>query len=131
MKKGVYKPKNAIARLLEVKKVKGATVDEYVHMLLTLSKEALEDKEVKAVAKIFSALSDPTRIKILKVLERRKMCVCELMIALGLSQPTTSYHLKLLQTCGLIKPVKRGKWTFYEIANRKLVRLIFKIAQLI
>lgn len=117
-----------VRRLIETKKVKGITVNQYVQTLISYS---IDDREAEDIARFFSVLSDPVRIKILKILEKRIMCVCELKIALGLSQPTISYHLKLLRECGCIKPVKKGKWIFYKIANKKLVRSIFSLGKLL
>ena len=105
-------------------------IERYVRSLVDLSRKTIKDEKAEAAARVFSALSDPIRIKILKLLSRRRrMCVCELMIALGLSQPAISYHLKLLRGCGLIRPVRSGKWVFYEIASRGLANLIFKLVE--
>ncbi len=117
-----------VRRLIETKKLKRVTVNEYVQSLISYS-ISIDDMEAEDIAKFFSVLSDPVRIKILKILEKKMMCVCELKIALGLSQPTISYHLKLLRECGYIKPVKKGKWIFYKIANRKLVKSIFSLME--
>ncbi len=56
---------------------------------------------VKSFLQVMKALCDPTRIKILKILERRSMCVCDLQAALGTAQSTTSKHLKILEAAGL------------------------------
>ena len=122
--------RSRIARLLKAKKIKDVTTEEYVRRLRKLSENVVDREEAEAAARIFSALSDPIRISILKLLSRRRrMCVCEFMIALGLSQPAVSYHLKLLRGCGLIRPVRSGRWVFYEIANRRLANLIFKLVE--
>ncbi|MEM0057715.1 MAG: metalloregulator ArsR/SmtB family transcription factor [Candidatus Bathyarchaeia archaeon] len=74
--------------------------------------------------KIFKALADVHRLRILKLLEVREMCVCEIMIALGLTQPTASHHLGILENAGLIKGRKEGKWVFYKIAKPELMRIL-------
>ena len=108
----------------------GKTVEQYVGELSRLSRRVLKSRRIKVAAGVFAAVSDPVRISVLKLLSRRRrMCVCELMIALGLSQPAISYHLKLLRRCGLIRPVRSGKWVFYEIASRRLANLIFKLVE--
>ena len=108
----------------------GKTVKRYVNELSRLSRKVLKSRRMKVAAGVFAAVSDPVRISVLRLLSRkRRMCVCELMIALGLSQPAISYHLKLLRGCGLIRPVRSGKWVFYEIADRRLANLIFKLAK--
>jgi len=65
------------------------------------------------------ALSDPNRVKILKMLERESMCVCELECALGLAQPTVSKHLKVLEEAGLAAYQKDGLWVNYMLADGK------------
>jgi len=74
--------------------------------------------------KIFKALADTNRLRILKLLEVREMCVCEIMIALGLTQPTASHHLRILENAGLVKGRKEGKWVFYRIAKPELMRIL-------
>jgi len=108
----------------------GKTVKRYVNELSRLSRKVLKSRRMKVAAGVFAAVSDPVRISVLRLLSRkRRMCVCELMIALGLSQPAISYHLKLLRECGLIRPVRSGRWIFYEIANRRVANLIFKLVE--
>lgn len=63
------------------------------------------------------ALSDPSRVKIMKLLQRRVMCVCEIRTALGIAQSTTSKHLKILEEAGLIAYKKEGLWVNYELAD--------------
>ncbi len=63
------------------------------------------------------ALSDPNRVKILKLLQRRVMCVCEIKEALGLAQSTASKHLKILEDAGLISYYRDGQWVNYRLAD--------------
>ncbi|MDR3567283.1 MAG: metalloregulator ArsR/SmtB family transcription factor [Syntrophobacteraceae bacterium] len=63
--------------------------------------------------KIIKALSDPNRVKIIKMLQARSMCVCEMQAALGIAQPTVSNHLKVLEEAGLIAHEKDGLWVNY------------------
>ena len=65
--------------------------------------------------KIFSALSEPNRVKILKMLELRPLCVCEFPDALELSVSTVSKHLSLLRDAGLINDKKIAKWVYYKL----------------
>jgi DNA-binding transcriptional ArsR family regulator len=119
--------KNVVAKLLKVKGVKTLDANEYIRKIQKLSDEVVMQERAEYAAKIFSALADPIRIRILKLLEKESMCVCELMIALRLRQPLISYHLRMLRESGLVKPIKKGKWVFYKIADEKLVKQIFKI----
>ncbi|MFW6012061.1 MAG: ArsR/SmtB family transcription factor [Desulfosalsimonas sp.] len=73
--------------------------------------------EMKTFVKVMKALSDSTRIKILKMLQRRQMCVCEIQEALGIAQSTTSKHLKILEEAGLATYKKDGLWVNYTLAD--------------
>jgi len=64
------------------------------------------------------ALSDPNRVKILKMLQARDLCVCELRAGLGLAQPTVSKHLKILESAGLVLSSKDGQWVNYRLHDR-------------
>jgi ArsR family transcriptional regulator len=63
------------------------------------------------------ALSDPNRVKMIKLLQRRVLCVCEIKEALGLAQSTASKHLKILEEAGLITFFKEGLWVNYRLAD--------------
>jgi ArsR family transcriptional regulator len=67
-----------------------------------------------------SALSDTNRIEILRMLAGKELCACHILSYLGISQPTLSYHMKLLTESGLVSASRRGKWTFYEINRDRL-----------
>jgi len=63
------------------------------------------------------ALSDPNRVKMIKLLQHKVMCVCEIQAALGLAQSTASKHLKILEEAGLITFSKEGLWVNYSLAD--------------
>ncbi|MGD9211036.1 MAG: metalloregulator ArsR/SmtB family transcription factor [Desulfobacteraceae bacterium] len=67
--------------------------------------------------KVMKALSDPNRVKMVKLLQRRMLCVCEIKEALGLAQSTASKHLKILEEAGLITFFKDGLWVNYHLAD--------------
>ncbi len=67
--------------------------------------------------KIMKAISDPTRVKIVKMLQHKMMCVCEMREALQVAQPTVSKHLKLLEDAGLVNSQKDGIWVNYFLAD--------------
>ncbi len=71
---------------------------------------------------IFKALSDETRLRILKLIEKGEMCVCELSAVTGLIQPKISFHLGVLKNAGLIRDRKEGKWIYYSIDDSDLFR---------
>ncbi len=62
------------------------------------------------------ALSDPSRVKIVKALGKKDLCVCELTALLGLAQPTVSKHLRILEDAGLVTSWRDGTWVNYRLA---------------
>ncbi len=72
---------------------------------------------MKEFVKVMKALSDPNRIKMVKLLQRRVLCVCEIQAALELAQSTASKHLKILEDAGLISAYKDGLWVNYQLAD--------------
>jgi ArsR family transcriptional regulator, arsenate/arsenite/antimonite-responsive transcriptional repressor len=72
---------------------------------------------VKEFIKIMKALSDPNRVKMIKLLQHRVLCVCEIQEAMGLAQSTASKHLKILEDAGLIAYSREGLWVNYHLAN--------------
>ncbi len=69
---------------------------------------------MKNVTKLFKALSDPNRLRIIKMLEVRPLCVCEITDILQLAPSTVSKHLAILRDAGLILDTKQGKWVDYR-----------------
>jgi ArsR family transcriptional regulator len=67
--------------------------------------------------KIMKALSDPNRVKIIKMLQHRVLCVCEIQEALKIAQSTASKHLKILEEAELITFSKDGLWVNYQLAD--------------
>ena len=67
--------------------------------------------------KVMKAVSDPSRVKVLKMLQCKSMCVCEMQTALNLAQPTVSKHLKILEDAGLVECKKSGLWVNYFLAD--------------
>ena len=82
---------------------------------------------IRDAERLFGMLGDSNRIKILLLLSKREMCVCEIESALKLSQPTTSHHLTLLEQAGLLQRSKRGKWVFYKVIALPVVGLVRKM----
>ena len=72
---------------------------------------------MKRFIEVMKALSDPNRVRIVKMLQHRSMCVCELQAGLGISQPTVSKHLKILERAGLVGFKKDGLWVDYFLAD--------------
>ncbi|MBF0476418.1 MAG: winged helix-turn-helix transcriptional regulator, partial [Deltaproteobacteria bacterium] len=72
---------------------------------------------MKPFLKVMKALSDPNRIKIIKMLQHRMMCVCEIQAALRIAQPSVSKHLKILEDAGLVASSKDGLWVNYHLTS--------------
>ena len=79
---------------------------------------------------IFKALSDGTRLRIVKLLEKGELCVCDIVAALDIVQPKVSFHLGVLKEAGLIKDRKQGKWTHYRIHDGDVFRRLLILTTL-
>jgi len=93
----------------------------------------MPENDLKNIEKIIKALADKNRLRIVYLLsEKKDICVCEITDIIGLSQPTISSHLRLLENAGLIESDKDGLWVNYNINtrsvffSRKLVEMICK-----
>ena len=72
----------------------------------------------RETVKVFKALSDPNRVRIVKMLEAGELCLCEVREVLDLSNSTVSKHLSILRDADLILDTKDGKWVNYRLNNR-------------
>lgn len=107
-----------LARLVRSGICPAEDLSNYAAELKQLVSEIADEDEVKRQSRLFKALADVTRLKILMLLDVREMCVCEIMVALGLTQPTASHHLGILENAGLVKDRREGKWVFYSIKDK-------------
>ncbi len=83
----------------------------------------LDVGRAEALARVFKALSDPTRVRLVSLIaahEAGEACVCDLIEPVGLSQPTVSHHLKQLVEAGLLSREQRGRWAYYRVVDRAL-----------
>ncbi|WP_037857896.1 ArsR/SmtB family transcription factor [Streptomyces sp. NRRL S-340] len=84
----------------------------------TLLTAPMDEDRAVGLAKVFKALGDPVRLRLLSMIASRaggEICVCDLTPAFDLSQPTISHHLKLLKQAGLIASERRGTWVYYRL----------------
>lgn len=103
--------------------VLGRGVDECCPALLTAP---LDADQADVLARVFKALGDPVRLRLLSMIASRaggEICVCDLTPAFDLSQPTISHHLKLLKQAGLIDSERRGTWVYYRLLPETTDRL--------
>jgi ArsR family transcriptional regulator len=96
-----------------------------------LAAPTLSEEEASATARLFGALGEPARVRILNLLAAtgEPVCVCELIEPLGLAQATVSHHLKRLTDVGLLDREARGKWAYFSI-NAKAMTLLASLLDL-
>jgi ArsR family transcriptional regulator len=86
---------------------------------------------MKSYLKVFKALSDKNRLRIMKMLETKPMCVCEITAVLSLAPSTVSKHLSLLHEAGLIEDRKQGRWVNYSLPGKNLIPLVSEMLKLL
>jgi ArsR family transcriptional regulator len=77
---------------------------------------------VKDLVTVFKALSDETRLRILKLLEHGELCVCDIVASFDMIQPKVSFHLGVLKAAGFLNDRKEGKWMHYKIDDSDLFK---------
>ena len=78
---------------------------------------------MKQTIKVFKALSDPTRLRILMLLLQGDLCVCELVFTLKMEQSRISHQLRVLKDADLLEDIRDGKWTIYRIPEKTKTNL--------
>lgn len=78
---------------------------------------------MKDIVRIFKALADPTRFRIVLLLRRRELCVCELIFILGMEQSRISHHMRILREAGIVEDVRDGRWIIYRVPEEALALL--------
>jgi ArsR family transcriptional regulator len=117
-----------LKRLTETDFCEAEAAEKYQKELIQLADEAANIKTAKKQSKLFKALSDEKRLQIIKLLRaKEKMCICELMVCLDMTQPNLSHHIQILENIGIVNRKKMGKWVYCSLANRKIVE---KLTQL-
>lgn len=77
----------------------------------------LKPKDIEKISKLYKAISDPTRIKILYALKSHELCVCDISVILNMTQSSISHQLKILKDEDLVRSRKDGKTRFYRLAD--------------
>ncbi len=116
-----------LKRLTETELCQAEVVDEYRNELLQLTANVADFETAKRNSKFFKALSDQKRLRIVKLLTVKEMCICELMVCLDMTQPNLSHHVQILENVGIINRTKKGKWVYCSLADRKLVDNLIKL----
>lgn len=69
----------------------------------------------------FKALSDETRLQIVDMLSKQEMCACKILTSFQISQPTLSYHMRILMESGLVSSRKEGSWVYYRLDSEQIL----------
>ena len=87
------------------------------------------EKQLTMMGRVFQALGDPTRLRILGLLLAGEVCVCHIHESLGISQPKASRHLAYLRRTGLVETRREGLWVYYRLADSRdaLIRTIREV----
>lgn len=86
----------------------------------------MDDAAAETLARMFKALGDPNRVKLLSLIaaaDGAEACICDLTEPVGLSQPTVSHHMKQLVEAGLVTREQRGRWAYFSIVPGMLASL--------
>ncbi len=73
------------------------------------------EKNYADYALLFKALSDETRLKIIDMLSCGELCACDILKFFQITQPTLSYHMKILTDCGIVDGTRQGAWMHYTL----------------
>ncbi len=84
----------------------------------------IEGEDLNPEIKVFKAVADATRLKILQLLIKGELCICEIMLALKKPQSSISHNLSILEDAGLIKERKDGKWCHYRLSDGAVIEMI-------
>ena len=78
---------------------------------------AVDPVKVGETVELLKALADPTRLSMIATLRRQAapVCVCDLVAAFNLTQPTISHHMGVLKRAGLVESEKKGIWVYYRL----------------
>jgi ArsR family transcriptional regulator len=86
---------------------------------------------MRNAVKTLKAMADPTRLRILRLLLRRDLCVCELMFILKMEQSRISHQLRILRDAGLVEDKREGKWMIYRVLDKARPNLELLLNQLL
>jgi ArsR family transcriptional regulator len=94
--------------------------------------DAIDRRAVSAASRLLEALSDPIRLGIVHLLARHdRMCVCDIVEAFPVEQPTISHHLRLLRESGLVDVERRGHWAYYGLRRDALKQAAHSLVDLL
>lgn len=94
-----------------------------------IKNEILPVEKAQKMAEFFSLLGDTNRLRILSVLAKRELCVCDLATALEMSESAVSHQLRTLKTMRLVSYQKRGRKVFYRLLDHHVLELYNSVAE--
>jgi len=124
MSSNVRVTKARLRRLVSSGLCEADNAERYAGELRRFGKKLEDDTLFKSKERFFRTLGDSTRLKMIRLLAEREMCVCEIMVALEITQPTASHHLNILERQGIAKRSRKGKWVLYRLSSPRLVALL-------
>jgi len=121
-----YRPMTTEAKPVEPPSCCGVEAEQLIEVATA------PDGRLVTAAALFKALSDETRLRIVRTMARSQseLCECNIVPLFGLSQSTISYHLKVLREAGLVECEKRGLWAYYRVNPRVLMAAVKTLADL-
>jgi ArsR family transcriptional regulator len=98
---------------------------EAIHSdLVKMSKQTLVDQDTaEEIARVFQALSDPTRVRLVSAMITNELCVCDLSMLLGMTQSAISHQLRILRDLRLVRSRKEGRIVFYALDDDHICEL--------
>lgn len=100
------------------------TLHHHEQMVKMVSKEMPKEEDLYDLADFFKVFADTTRIKILYVLLKQEMCVCDIAQTLEMTQSAISHQLRILKQMDLVKSKREGKTIFYSLADNHIVSIL-------
>ena len=94
-----------------------------------LREEILDLEKAQRMAEFFSLLGDPNRLRILSILAKQELCVCDLAALLNMSESAVSHQLRTLRSLRLVSYEKRGRKVFYRLQDHHVLDLYNSVAE--
>jgi len=95
----------------------------HIDIVKKVKQDLLDEKTIRIIADFFKVLGDPTRIKIIQILFKSELCVCDLAAVLSMNQPAISQQLKILKQANIVKYRRDGKNVFYSLSDEHVKQI--------
>jgi ArsR family transcriptional regulator len=117
---------NSLESCVDMEKIE---IETYFQNLQSLGDNIENYDNFRNMLDLLYALGNRERLKIIVALKENDHCVCELEAILDKSQPSISHHLRILESVGLIRSFKKGKFTHYDLVKEELLSFVDLINQ--